>query len=270
MDKDIRENQLRTNTVPPVEFLPPNWQRQGGNEIDLVEVFYMLWDHLLQIVLALVLGGVLAFTYTRYMITPMYTATAQIYVVSASNNSVVNLSDLQLGSQLTNDYQRLLKIYGLIDEVNTNLNLNMSYGQIANMVEITNPANTRLLYITVKSPSPTMSADVANEIARLSAEYLPAIMECVPPNIAAAALVPTAPSSPSYSKNIRVGAIAVGMLYCGILLLRMLLNDTFITQEDIVKYIGEPPLGTIPEGDLGNFNKKRKKTSKNGRKAVKR
>ncbi|MGK5436959.1 hypothetical protein ACSNNV_17015, partial [Faecalibacterium prausnitzii] len=37
-----------------------------------------------------------------------YQASSSIYVVSASNNSIVNLTDLQIGSQLTADYQELM------------------------------------------------------------------------------------------------------------------------------------------------------------------
>lgn len=254
--------------VSPGDFMPQSQQIEEDT-IDLVELFYLFWDHLLQIILMLILGGAIAFAVTRFAITPRYTATAQIYVVSASNDSVVNLADLQIGAQLTNDYQKLLKIHGLIDEVNANLGLNMSYSQIANMIEITNPSNTRLLYITVESPSATMSANIANEVARLSTEYLPIIMECEPPNIADPALVPTSPSSPNYSTNIVIGAVAFAALYCTFLLIRMLSNDTFVTQDDIEKYLGEPPLGMIPEGELGSFNKKRRRTSKQNAEAVK-
>ena len=40
------------------------------------------------------------------------------------------------------------------------------------------------------------------------------------------------------------------------------MNDTIVTPDDAMKYLGVQPLAVIPEGDLGSFNKKRKKPSK--------
>ena len=83
-------------------------QRPGAeDEIDLVELFYLLWGHAWQIILCLVVGAGIAFGVTKFLITPKYEATSSIYIVSASNNSVVNLTDLQIGAQLTADYQEL-------------------------------------------------------------------------------------------------------------------------------------------------------------------
>ena len=80
---------------------------EAEDEIDLVELFYLLWGHAWQIALCLLVGAGIAFGVTKFLITPKYEATSSIYVVSASNNSVVNLTDLQIGAQLTADYQEL-------------------------------------------------------------------------------------------------------------------------------------------------------------------
>ena len=52
-----------------------------------------------------VTGAVLMALYTFFLVTPMYKATATIYVVSR-NDSVLNFSDLQVGSELTSDVSR--------------------------------------------------------------------------------------------------------------------------------------------------------------------
>ena len=57
---------------------------------------------------------------------PMYQATAKLYLVSKADSSVAtNMSDLQMGSQLVDDYQELLKNHELLQEVVDNLGLNM-------------------------------------------------------------------------------------------------------------------------------------------------
>lgn len=248
------ENRMDTIKTPP--------QRTGGNTadtIDLVEVFYLMLEHFWQIALCVLAGGILAFTFTYYRIVPQYTAQAKIYIVSASNDSVVNLSDLQLGSQLTADYQDLMKSRPILEEVVDSLGLNMTYQQLSNMISITNSKDTRILKISVTSPSPRQAADIANELSRQAIIYLPKIMECDEPNMVEDAIVPTQKTSPSYSKNTMMGAIGAAVLYCGYLLIRYLMNDTFITPDDVERYFGVRPLASIPEGNLGDFNKKKKK-----------
>lgn len=241
-------------------------RQEEEDTIDLVEVFYLFWGHLWQIIVCLILGAAVAFAYTYFLVTPQYQATAKIYIVSASNDSVVNLSDLQIGASLTADYQELLLSRPLLQDVISNLSLDMDYRTLESMISISNTTDTRILKIVVTSPDPQKSADIANELVAQAEIYLPNIMETDPPNLVESAIAPTAKSSPSYSKNTMLGGLAGAVLFCGILLVRFLMNDTFVTPDDIAKYLGVQPLATIPEGDLGSFNsagrKKKKKASR--------
>ena len=254
--------QRETLNEYPVEPQVAAMRQEAEDTIDLVEVFYLFWGHLWQIILCLILGAAVAFSYTYFLVTPLYQATAKIYIVSASNDSVVNLSDLQIGASLTADYQELLLSRPLLQDVINNLSLNMDYNTLESMISITNTTDTRILKILVTSPDPQESADIANELVNQAGIYLPNIMETDAPNLVA----PASKSSPSYSKNTMLGGLAGAVLCCAVLLVRFLMNDTFVTPDDIAKYFGVQPLATIPEGDLGGFNsagrKREKKKSK--------
>ena len=160
----------------------------ANDEIDLVEVFYLFWGHAWQIILCLMLGAIAAFGVTKFLITPLYEATSSIYIVSASNNSVVNLTDLQIGAQLTADYQELMLSRPLLEDVIENLELTNAEGEpmstraLEDMITITNATDTRILAITVTSPDPQQAADIANELVEQACIYLPQIMETDEPN----------------------------------------------------------------------------------------
>ena len=160
-------------------------------EIDLVEVFYLLWGHILQIIACLLAGALLAFGFTYFFVTPMYQASASIYIVSASNNSIVNLTDLQIGSQLTADYQELMLSRPLLQDVIKNLDLDTNYRSLAGQVSITNANDTRILKVTVTDSDPERAADIANELIKQARIYLPEIMETETPNVVEDAVVPT-------------------------------------------------------------------------------
>lgn len=238
---------------------PKVWPAQDSTtEIDLVEVFYLLWGNILKILACVVAGAVLAFGFTFFFVTPKYQASASIYIVSASNDSIVNLTDLQIGAQLTADYQELMLSRPLLQDVIRNLELDTPYKSLARQISITNTSDTRILKITVTDADPQLAADIANELVKQACIYLPKIMETESPNLVEDAVVPSQKSSPSYSRNTVLGALLGAVLCCGVLLVRYLMNDTFVTPDDIAKYFGTQPLATIPEGNFpGEYRRKK-------------
>lgn len=225
--------------------------------IDLVEVFYLLLDNIWKIIICMVIGGMIAFGYTKLFVKPTYLATSKIYVVSASNNSVINLSDLQVGSQLTSDYQELMLARPILQDVIKNLDLNMDYKELEKTIEITNTSGTRILAINVTTTNAQTSADIANELAKQATVYLPEIMETESPNIVESAVAPSKKANPSYSKNTLIGILIGMVLVCAVLIIKFVANDTVVTAEDVEKYFGTMPLGSIPEYTTSKKKKKK-------------
>ena len=223
-------------------------ENAGGDdtEIDLVELFYVFLNRIWLLVMCLVIGGAAAFAWTACFIKPVYKTSAELYVVSASNNSVVNLADLQLGSAVKSDYMELMLSRPVLEKVIENLNLNKSVKQLQKMISITNKSDTRILQIAATSTDPQLATDVANELATQSILLLPEIMENEPPNLVSTALFPTAPAGPSIVKNTLLGAI-LGFVLCGAVLVVIFLSDrSFKGADDMQKYFGMMPLAVVP------------------------
>ena len=150
------------------------------------------------------------------------------------------------------------------EEVISNLDLPYTYGQMQSMLSVVNENDTRMLDITITSPSPTEAASIANEYAKVASQYIADTMATDKPNIMSVALVPANPVSPNKTKNILLGMILGLVLGVGVITLRMITNDTYKTAQDIRKYSGLVTLAVVP---IENENDVRK--NKNGR-AVKR
>ncbi len=228
------------------------------DEIDLVEIFYLLWNNIGKIIACLVAGAVLAFAYTFFLVTPLYQASAKMYI-NSSSNSVVNISDLQISSQLRADYRYLLTSRELVEKVKADMNLDYTVNELTGMISISNPTDTRIIVATVTSADPKQAADIANTLVLEAKTFLPDIMKSEAPSIYESAIVPTRKSSPSYSKNTVIGGLLGAVLICAYLIIKHLMNDTIITPDDAQKYLGMQPLAVIPEGNLGSFNHKIKK-----------
>ena len=224
-------------------------------EIDLVELFYVFFNRIWLLVICMAIGGAAAFAWTACFIKPVYKTSAEIYVVSASNNSVVNLTDLQIGNTVKTDYMELMLSRPVLEKVIESLNVNKTVSEIRSMVSITNKTDTRILQIAATSTDPQLATDVANELATQSILLLPEIMENEPPNLVSTALFPTAPAGPSIVKNTLLGAI-LGFVLCGAVLVVIFLSDrSFKGADDMQKYFGMMPLAVVPTVQLETKSK---------------
>ena len=231
-------------------------------EIDLVELFYVFLNRIWLLVICMAIGGAAAFAWTACFIKPVYKTSAEIYVVSASNNSVVNLTDLQIGNTVKTDYMELMLSRPVLEKVIESLNVNKTVNEIRNMVSITNKADTRILQIAATSTDPQLATDVANELATQSILLLPEIMENEPPNLVSTALFPTAPAGPSIVKNTLLGAI-LGFVLCAAVLVVIFLSDRSFKDADAMqKYFGMMPLAVVPSVQLDNKAKRTHRTAK--------
>lgn len=247
-------------------------QRETSNEveIDLLDLLGFYMSKLPFLIIAVVVGAVIAGAYTHFMIPDKFTATSRMYMVSASSDSVVNLADLNIGTSLSNDYVELMKSRPVIEEVIDKLELKYSYERLLGMISLNVVPSTRIMRISATSTDPQEAMDIANQLARTSKVQLPKVMEAPTPSIVEMAVLPTHRSSPSFSKNVMMGALLALVALLGVLTVIYLMDDTIKTSEDLEKAFGVMPLSVIPEGKIEGLRKERadedKKTSKAGRK----
>ena len=238
-------------------------------EIDLLEVYYYLRSKLGWLILAFLIGGLLTGAVTYFFITPKYTAVSKIYMVSASSESVLNLSDLNLGTSLSEDYAELIKLRPVFNEVIDNLDLEYEYEELIEKVSITKVGNTRLLAVSVESEDPKEAQAIANEIADVTVTYIPKVMETSTPNIAEYAILPKKSSSPNLAKNTIIGALVLLLFVCGIYVVRMLQDDTIKSADELQKEFGVMPLTVIPEGNMAEISDAVEHTRKSKKKKSK-
>ena len=228
-------------------------QNSEETEIDLLEIFYLLRAKLVWLILAFVIGGVIAGSITHSLITPKYTATAKMYMISASSGSVLDLSDFNIGTSLSQDYTELIKIRPVFNEVIDNLNLDMEYEDLLKKVDISVVGDSRLLAVSVEDNDPKLAQSIVNELVDTAVTYIPKVMnasENAQPTIAEYAVVRDEPSSPNLAKNIILGAVVAMLLVAVIFVVRMLMDDSLNTAEDVEKEFGIMPFTVIPEGGI--------------------
>ena len=229
-------------------------------EIDLIDLAWALLDKLHYIVLCFLLGAVLMNAYSYFLVRPTYQSTAKMYVVSASKNSVVDLDALNIGTSLTADYEQLMLSYPVLEQVINKLNIDMTSEELAKMITLENPQDTRILNINVISTDPKEARDIANTLMDISVDYLPKTMSTNAPNVAQKAKIADRKAGPSYTKYTLIGALAGAFLYCMYIVVKYLMDDTVHTAEDMEKYFDIVPLAVIPDMDGLSTQEQQKKS----------
>ena len=213
-------------------------------EIDLVALFFRYLEKVHWILLTALLGAVIAGVIVYFAVTPLYEATSKIYIVGS--DTTISLSDLQIGSNLAADYQEVFKNWHVHELVDKRLDLDYSYSKLAGMVRVTNPANTHVLYVTVKSPDPQEAKLVADTYAQVAREFIAAKMDMREPNIFEEAKLPTSPVSPNKTRDIIIGFLIGALLAMAVITIKFLSDDRIFSGEDVAKVDGLPTLGMIP------------------------
>ena len=234
-------------------------------EIDLIELFGFFITKIWWIIGAFLVGALLAGLITQFAITPKYTATSKMYMVSSSSQSVVDLTDLNIGQSISGDYVELLKTRPIVEGVIEEQNLPYTYNQLVNMISLSIVNNTRIIKIDVTSTDKKEAMRIANSLADKGVSELPKLMETPEPHIAEYAIVPVNKSAPSLTKNTMIGALLAMLIMLAVFTVQFLMDDTFRYAEDIEREFGVMPLTVIPEGKIEGFESSEDKVSRRGR-----
>lgn len=224
-------------------------------EFDLVEFGKYLFRKAKMIIAVTLAFMLAAGVYVSFFVTPMYEATAQVYVLS-SRDSAVNLSDLQIGSYLTADYQYVFQTWEVNQQVIENLNLPYSVKQLKSRLTVENPSNTRLLFVTVASENPQEAALIANEYADVASNYISEMMLTDEPSVLSRALEPLEPVSPRKMLTVIVAGMGVVLAMVAVLWIIFISDNKIKTGDDLEKFFGIEPLAVIPYVEAKNSRRR--------------
>jgi len=221
-------------------------------EIDIRELFMTLWSKKLLIILSGVAAALIAVFVSMFVLTKTYQSSTKVYMLNQQSSDMITYSDLQSGSQLTKDYQELIISRTVLGKVISNLNLNISYEDLAAMVSVEVITDTRILRITITSNDPYEAMNIANAVRKESSEQISRVMNIEAVNVIDEANLPDGPSGPSVKRNGMLGGIIGIMIAVLGALTVYIFDDTIKTPDDVEKYLGVGVLGSIPYNEKDN------------------
>ena len=243
-------------------------------EIDLRAFFLKLKTKWMQCILAFLLGTILALGYSIFLTKPEYQSTALVYL--RGNSSTISIQDLQIGSQLSKDYEIIFKSRPILERVCTTIQSNgysgtekemaedLTVSTLKNMITITNTDDTRILQIQVVAGSPKIAADIANEVMEYGMDSVSEI-NAQQPYVVENAIQNPVRLGMSRSKMALLGGLAGLVLMIGVTFLRFVLSDNITSVEDLENALDLPVLAVVLEDSNLDFKKSRREDEKHGK-----
>ena len=226
------------------------------DEIDLKALFFELLNNWIMIAVSTILVAAIMFCYSKFMITPQYQSTSELYVLSNSA-SITNLADIQIGTYMTKDYVVVVTGRPVLEQVIKNLELNMNYKTLRSKIRVNNPDDTRIIQMTITDANPNRAKLIADELAEVSSAYIAEKMDQDAPSILTYGYADGGAVSPSVSKNTMLGGMVGAIIAIAIVIISYLLNDTIMAPEDAERKLGLNILGTLPLEEEEYDGKKR-------------
>lgn len=219
-------------------------------EIDVLALLQKLWTKKVFILFTAFYVAVFAFLGTYFFIQPTYTSSTRIYVVNqADDGKNLSAQDLQAGTFLTKDYKEIITSIDVLSEVIKDEKLNMTEADLAKMISVNIPTDTRLISISVNAKTGQDAQSLANKVRDVAAEKIKKVTKVEDVTTLEDAKLPDSPSSPNIKRNVALGAVLGGFLAIVGVLVREILDDRIRRPEDIEDALGLTLLGIVPDID---------------------
>lgn len=216
-----------------------NQDNTKSDEIDVLALLHKLWTKKLLILFTAFYFAVFSFLGTYFFIQPTYTSTTRIYVVNQATDN----------KNLSADYKEIITSNDVLSEVIKDEKLNMTEAELAKMISVDIPTDTRLISISVKAKTGQDAQVLANKVREVASKKIKNVTKVDDVTTLGEAKLPSSPSSPNIKRNVLLGAILGGFVAIVAVLVREVLDDRVRRPEDVEDALGMALLGIVPDTD---------------------
>lgn len=213
------------------------------SNVTIQKIIAILLSRIKFIIIATVLGGLLFFGYSKFLITPIYSTSTMISIQNSSYDGQINKDNKKIyGSDISGSttlasicvtlFQNSDELTSLYDGCNVSMSVN---------------SDTFFITISVTGSDPQKCANVANQIADQSEVVFKSYFTYGQISTIREAKVPTVADSPDNVKNGLMGLAAGLIISCVISVLLELVDTTIKVDDDIQSMYGIPVFAEIPD-----------------------
>ena len=215
-------------------------------EFNVLEFLKYYFSKIIFILIFTFVGLVGGIVYTTLIQVPVYRSQTSL-VLTKNDSSTITQNDINLNKNLVSTYREIVKSRRILNTVIDNLDLDLTYEELKEQVQVSSVNDTELIVISVYNKDNTLAKQIADEIAKTFKTEIVEIYNIENVSIIDKALVSDTPSNVHKLKQYIVGA-GSGFLLCSlIIVIKFYMDDTVKTEEDIENKLKLPVLGMVPK-----------------------
>ena len=217
-------------------------------EIDLKELFEYIKGKLGTLAIITISICLIGCVYGLFIQKPMYKSyTTVILGGNESSNAGITQSDITLNKNLVDTYAEIVKSRRVLDQVINELNLDSTYDELHDKINVTALNNTEIIKITVNDRDAIKAKNIANVTANYFAEEVIDLYNLNNVNILDKAIETDKPYNINVVKQLVIYFIIGFVVGMGILFVFFYFDRTIKSVEQVEQKIKLPILGSVQE-----------------------
>ena len=153
-----------------IEFSPQG-TNVNNNNLDIIGIINVI-NRRKWLIIALLLLSLIASAVIYKYLPPIYKATATLMIERQESGTTSELNVLVAGERLALTYSQIISSRPVLEQVISNLNLELSVGELENMITVTPVQDTQLVRVSVTGPSADQVVTIANSVCEAFITYI--------------------------------------------------------------------------------------------------
>ena len=133
-------------------------------EIDILEFFRYFLSKIYLVIILLLVTLIAGNVYSKNIKVPLYKSYTTVVLVSEKTEEKYTQSDLTLNKNLVTTYSNIIKSKTVLKKIIKNLDLDYSYQELYDMVNVSGVNDTEIIKIAVSSKYSDEAVEIANAI----------------------------------------------------------------------------------------------------------
>lgn len=219
-------------------------------ELDLKEIFRMLWNSRRFIITITIFFVIIAAVYSYVIQTPKYQSYTTIVLTKAENtedtNSSITQTDVTMNQKLVSTYSEIVKSKTVLAQVISNLQIaDLTEDQLRKSVTVSAVEDTEVIKIIVSNQNPEYAAKIANEIGKVFSEKISDMYKINNVYTLDAAEPSSTPYNIKPAKYIAIAIVAGIFISCAIIIVMGLFDTTVKSAEEIEQALKIPVIAQL-------------------------
>lgn len=212
------------------------------DEISLVELFRLLMRYIWLIVALTIIGGLIAFSVSTFILEPSYEASSTVFIRPRVNDGVISTGELASNARLANTYSEIARSNSVLRNVTAP---GMTLDELRESITINAVRDTEIIRFTSIANSPQVSANIANQVVEAFITEIFEIIEIENLYVIDQAEFEPNRVGPNILLNTLIGLILGGMVAVGIVFIITIFDQTVSGREQAEALLELPVIGEI-------------------------